>query len=39
MCVLTGPGLKDPGTAIERATGVVPCEPTIDAVEDAVLGS
>jgi threonine synthase len=37
-CVLTGHGLKDPQTALERAGAVVPCEPRIDAVEQAVLG-
>jgi threonine synthase len=37
-CVLTGHGLKDPQTALERAGAVVPCEPDIDAVERAVLG-
>jgi threonine synthase len=36
-CVLTGHGLKDPQTALERAGAVVPCEPTLDAVEEAVL--
>jgi len=38
VCVLTGHGLKDPETAISSAPGVVPCEPRIDAVEEAVLG-
>jgi threonine synthase len=37
-CVLTGHGLKDPQTALERAGAVVPCEPEIGAVERAVLG-
>jgi threonine synthase len=37
-CVLTGHGLKDPQTALDHAGAVVPCECTIDAVEDAVLG-
>jgi threonine synthase len=37
-CVLTGHGLKDPQTALERAGAVVPCEPDIGAVERAVLG-
>ena len=37
VCVLTGHGLKDPTTAIDRAGPVVPCEPEIDAVERAVL--
>ena len=37
-CVLTGHGLKDPGTALDQAGGVIPCEPTLSAVEEAVLG-
>lgn len=37
-CVLTGHGLKDPQTALERAGAVVPCEPDIASVERAVLG-
>jgi threonine synthase len=37
-CILTGHGLKDPQTALDQATAVVPCEPDIDAVERAVLG-
>jgi threonine synthase len=37
-CVLTGHGLKDPQTALDRAGAVVPCEPEIGAVERAVLG-
>jgi threonine synthase len=38
-CVLTGHGLKDPQTALDQAGGVVPCEPELAALEDAVLGS
>ena len=38
VCVLTGHGLKDPDTALDQASGVVPCEATIEAVEEAVLG-
>ena len=38
VCVLTGHGLKDPQTALEQAGAVVPCEPSLDAVEHAVLG-
>ena len=38
VCVLTGHGLKDPQTAMERAAPVVPCEPELKAVEEAVLG-
>jgi threonine synthase len=37
-CVLTGHGLKDPQTALEQAGAVVPCEPSLAAVEEAVLG-
>jgi threonine synthase len=37
VCVLTGHGLKDPGTALERAGAVVPCEPDIAAVEASVF--
>jgi threonine synthase len=37
-CVLTGHGLKDPSTALDQAGGVIPCEPTLSAVEEAVLG-
>src|ERR671924_663337 len=38
VCVLTGHGLKDPQTAMNRADSVLPCEPDIDSVERAVLG-
>ena len=38
VCVLTGHGLKDPQTALAHAGSVVPCEPTMAAVEQAVLG-
>jgi threonine synthase len=38
VCVLTGHGLKDPTTAMSRAASVVPCEPELGAVEEAVLG-
>jgi threonine synthase len=38
VCVLTGHGLKDPQTALAHAGSVVPCEPTLAAVERAVLG-
>src|SRR5215217_2536782 len=37
VCVLTGHGLKDPQTALAQAGAVVPCEPTMAAVEKAVL--
>ena len=35
-CVLTGHGLKDPQTALAHAGSVVPCEPDIEAVENAI---
>src|SRR5687768_5291849 len=38
VCVLTGHGLKDPQTAMNRADSVLPCEPDIDGVERAVMG-
>jgi threonine synthase len=38
VCVLTGHGLKDPDTALDQVGGVLPCEPTLSAVEHAVLG-
>jgi len=38
VCVLTGHGLKDPQTALAYAGSVVPCEPDLPAVEQAVLG-
>jgi threonine synthase len=38
VCVLTGHGLKDPQTAMNRAAAVVPCEPDIEGLERAVLG-
>jgi threonine synthase len=37
-CVLTGHGLKDPDTALNQVGGVIPCEPNLSAVEEAVLG-
>jgi threonine synthase len=37
-CVLTGNGLKDPDTALSLAGAVVPCEASLGAIEDAVLG-
>ncbi|MFL5826979.1 MAG: threonine synthase [Thermoleophilaceae bacterium] len=39
VCVLTGHGLKDPQTALRQAAPVIPCEPEIEAVEQAVLGA
>jgi threonine synthase len=39
VCVLTGHGLKDPQAALSRASHVVPCDASIDAVERAVLAS
>jgi threonine synthase len=38
VCVLTGHGLKDPQTAMNRAAPVVPCEPDLASVEEAILG-
>ena len=38
VCVLTGHGLKDPQTAMNRASPVIPCEPEIESVERAVVG-
>jgi threonine synthase len=37
VCVLTGHGLKDPQTALEQSGSVVPCEPALEAVEQAIL--
>jgi threonine synthase len=37
-CVLTGHGLKDPGTALEQAGAVIPCEPELAAIERVVIG-
>jgi threonine synthase len=37
VCVLTGHGLKDPTTAIDRAPGVISCDPEFSALEAAVL--
>jgi threonine synthase len=37
VCVLTGHGLKDPQTALSRSGAVVPCEPSLSALEKAVL--
>ncbi|HEX3872554.1 MAG TPA: threonine synthase [Solirubrobacteraceae bacterium] len=38
-CVLTGHGLKDPGTALEQAGAVIPCEPELAAIERVVIDS
>ena len=38
VCVLTGHGLKDPATALESADPVIPCEPELDAVVEAIWG-
>lgn len=38
VCVLTGHGLKDPQTAMDRAMSVVPCAPDLGSLEAAVLG-
>ncbi len=37
VCVLTGHGLKDPQTALSEASAVIPCEPELEAIEQAVL--
>lgn len=37
-CVLTGHGLKDPDNALKQSGSVVPCKPTIEAVEAIVIG-
>jgi threonine synthase len=37
-CVLTGHGLKDPATALDQDGALITCEPTLAAVERAVLG-
>jgi threonine synthase len=37
VCVLTGHGLKDPQTAMNRSSSVIPCEPEIESVEAAVM--
>jgi threonine synthase len=39
VCALTGHGLKDPTTALDRAAGVIPCEPVLGSVERAVLSA
>ncbi len=36
VCILTGSGLKDPDTAIERAAGVLETGVTLEAVENAL---
>ncbi len=38
VCVLTGHGLKDPTTALDQARSVIPCEPNLASVEEAVMG-
>jgi threonine synthase len=37
VCVLTGHGLKDPDTALNKAPAVVGCEASVAAVEKAIL--
>jgi threonine synthase len=39
VCVLTGHGLKDPQTALSQVGAVIPCEPELGAIENAVLGT
>jgi threonine synthase len=38
ICVLTGHGLKDPQTALAEAGSIIPCEPDLPDLEQAVLG-
>ncbi|MGE4426967.1 MAG: threonine synthase [Solirubrobacteraceae bacterium] len=38
VCVLTGHGLKDPQTALDESPPVIPCEPTLKALERILLG-
>ena len=37
VCVLSGHGLKDPQAALDQARSVIPCEPELARVEEAVL--
>jgi threonine synthase len=37
VCILTGHGLKDPQAALEGAGAVLPCEATLEALEETVL--
>ncbi len=37
VCVLTGHGLKDPQVALQQAGAIVPCDPSLEAIEQAVL--
>jgi threonine synthase len=38
VCVLTGHGLKDPQTALSEAGSIIPCDPDLQTLEQAVLG-
>jgi threonine synthase len=38
VCVLTGHGLKDPQVALAEAGSIVPCDPALSVLEEAVLG-
>ena len=38
VCILTGHGLKDPQAAMEGVGAVMPCEASLEALEEAVLG-
>ena len=38
VCVLTGHGLKDPQVALAEAGSIVPCDPELSVLEEAVLG-
>ncbi|WP_320672842.1 threonine synthase [Patulibacter defluvii] len=37
VCVLTGHGLKDPQTALDESPPVIPCEPTLKALEKVLI--
>ncbi|MFA4929316.1 MAG: threonine synthase [Patulibacter sp.] len=37
VCVLTGHGLKDPQTAMDESTPVIPCEPSLQALEKVLI--
>lgn len=38
VCVLTGHGLKDPQVALAEAGSILPCDPELSVLEEAVLG-
>ena len=37
VCILTGNGMKDPDTAFDNVSSVIPCIPELSALEDVVL--